>query len=330
MQGNTKSGKTMLVIGATGGVGSAVARAFVGAGWQVRALARNVDAACHASAGWSRGILDVQWNQGDAMCEADVVRAAQGVDCIFHGANPPMYRRWRELAIPMLANAISAAGTNGARLVLPGNIYNYGPDAGPCLSEDSPQNPLTRKGRVRVEMEAMLKQATQQGVHSLVVRAGDFFGWQAPSSWFQSLMVRPHKPVRSVWFPGGRDVGHAWAYLPDLAQTILRLVELQATLAPFETFHFGGHWTARGVEMAEAIGRAAGNPRIPVRQLPWPLLTMAAPFVPVLREMIEMRYLWREPIRLDNRKLLGVLGTEPHTPLGEAVKTSLEHLGCLT
>lgn len=318
--------KTILVIGATGGVGSAVARAFLKAGWRVRALTRHAP----ATQGDGLDLAGVEWLQGDAMREADVVRVAQGVDCIFHGANPPRYQRWRELAIPMLASSIVAARANGARLIFPGTIYNYGPDAGTVLSEGAPQNPRTRKGLVRVEMEAMLRHAAEhQGVRTLLVRAGDFFGWQAPSSWFQTLLVKPQRPLRSVWFPGEPEVGHAWAYLPDLAQAIVRLVEMPDTLAPFEAFHFAGHWTPRSIEMAESIRRVAGNARLPIRRLPWPLLYAAAPFVTVLREMMEMRYLWRVPIRLDNRKLLSAIGAEPHTPLDEAVRTSLVHLGCL-
>lgn len=43
------------------------------------------------------------------MIEAEVIAAAEGARILFHGANPPGYRRWRELAIPMLANSIAAA-----------------------------------------------------------------------------------------------------------------------------------------------------------------------------------------------------------------------------
>jgi len=50
---------------------------------------------------------------------------------------------------------------------------------------------------------------------------------------------------------------------------------------------------------------------------------------PLFREMAEMRYLWREPVRMDNTRLRAVLGSEPHTPLDEAVRTTLEGLGCL-
>lgn len=45
--------------------------------------------------------------------------------------------------------------------------------------------------------------------------------------------------------------------------------------------------------------------------------------------MIEMRYLWREPLRLDNAKLKVFLGSEPHTPIDQAIATTLRGLGCL-
>jgi nucleoside-diphosphate-sugar epimerase len=45
--------------------------------------------------------------------------------------------------------------------------------------------------------------------------------------------------------------------------------------------------------------------------------------------MREMRYLWREPIRMDNSRLVAVLGKEPHTPLDEAVETTLIGLGSI-
>jgi nucleoside-diphosphate-sugar epimerase len=321
----SNNGCTALVIGATGGIGSEVAKALIAQGWRVRALTRDADKAA-ASFAW---LGPVAWVAGDAMRAADVAAAAKGAAVIFHGANPPGYRNWRELALPMLANAIAAARASGARLIFPGNVYNFGPDAGPLIDERSPQHPLTRKGAIRVEMEAMLAAAARDGVRSLVVRAGDFFGPHAPSSWFAGVMVRPGKPVRSVVYPGARDIGHAFAYLPDLAETIARLAAIERRLPAFEVLHFGGHWLDPGVEIARSIRRAADNPRAPILPLPSLLLRLAAPLSATLREAIEMRYLWRAPLRLDNRKLVALLGEEPHTPLDVAVRHSLEALRCL-
>ncbi|MEX2479385.1 MAG: SDR family NAD(P)-dependent oxidoreductase [Gammaproteobacteria bacterium] len=315
--------RTALVIGATGGIGHAVAEALLAHGWTVKALHREPERARGASPD-----LPVSWVRGDAMSAADVTAAADGADIVFHGANPPGYRRWRELAIPMLANAIAAARASGARLIFPGNVYNFGPDAGVIVDESAPQNPTTRKGAVRVEMEQMLAGAVADGVRSIVVRAGDFLG-DASGSWFRAVMVKPDRPLRAVTYPGVRNIGHAWAYLPDLAETVARLADIEQDLDAFEVFHFDGHWVDPGVEICHAVRRAAGKPDLPIRSFPWIAVYLASPFSPFMRELLEMRYLWRRPLRLDNRKLVSRLGAEPHTPLDEAVAQTLASMGAM-
>jgi nucleoside-diphosphate-sugar epimerase len=317
--------KLALVIGATGGIGYETALALLAHGWRVRALHRD-PVAVRSRTDMAKSI---EWVAGDAMNAADVVAAARDARLIVHAANPPFYRNWRGLAIPMLQSAITAAKASGARLVLPGNIYNFGPDAWPVLSESSPQHPTTRKGLVRVEMEKMLAVAARAGVRSLVVRAGDYFGPRQPASVFKSAMVKPGKAVRAVVYPGGRGVGHAWAYLPDLAEAIVRIVAKEAQLGTFEKINFGGYWLERGEEMAKSIGRCVGRPDIPIRPFPWLLLWFAAPFMGLAREMLEMRYLWQVPVRLDNAKLVALIGQEPHRPLDQAVHETLAALGCL-
>ena len=317
--------RTALVLGATGGIGGEVALALLQGGWHVRSLHREPERA----AGKVPHLARVQWVAGDAMRREDVVAAAEGADVIVHGVNPPGYRNWRGLALPMLENSITAAKASGARLVFPGTVYNFGPGAFPNLSERSPQNPTTRKGKIRVEMERRLEAASRDGVRTLIVRAGDFFGPRTGNSWFAQGLVKPGKPVRSILYPGRPDAGHAWAYLPDVAATIARLLNREAELADFDVFHFGGHWFEPGIEMAHAIQRVVGEPHPTIRRFPWVLAFAASPFVTVFREMLELRYLWQRPVRLDNAKLIAFLGAEPHTPIDAAVRATLVGLGCL-
>jgi nucleoside-diphosphate-sugar epimerase len=316
---------TALIVGATGGVGSETARALLARGWTVRGLARDPAAAARKAA-W---IGPIEWVKGDAMNRDQVVAAARGASVVVHAVNPPGYKNWEGLQLPMLDSSIAAARAAGARLVFPGTVYNYGPDAFPLVAESAPQHPRTRKGAIRKAMEARLQAAAAGGVPVLILRAGDFFGAHAGNSWFAQGMIKPGRPVRSVVYPGRRAVGHAWAYLPDVAETIARLLERQAELAPFERFHFGGHWFDRGVEIAEATRRAAGVPAAPIRRFPWFAIYLGAPFVETFREMLEMRYLWSAPLRLDNRKLVAVLGSEPHTPIEQALHDTLAGLGSL-
>ncbi|MGR6430211.1 NAD-dependent epimerase/dehydratase family protein [Rhizobium sp. PAMB 3174] len=310
-----------LVLGATGGIGGAVARTLKARGWTVRALNRNAAAMRGSNP-------EFEWRQGDALAAADVSAAASGVDLIVHAVNPPGYRDWEKLVLPMLDNSIAAATRHGARLLVPGTVYNFGPDARPNPVEDSPQNPVTRKGRIRVAFEQRLRKASMAGTQVVLVRAGDFFGAGAANNWFSQL-VTPGKPVKAVVNPGRKGVGHQWAYLPDLAETMVRFVERSSSLPAYADYHFEGFWDHDGMQMARAIGRVVGKPDIRVRRFPWPLVYLASPFVRLFRELLEMRYLWQEPLHMTNGKLRAALGEEPRTPIEEAVRATLVSFGCL-
>ena len=311
--------KKALVLGITGGIGSEVALALLRRGWHVKALHRNP-----AGASVPEEVrANIEWVTGDAMNRDDVIAAANGVSTIVHAVNPPKYHNWGGLVLPMLENTIAAAREQRARVVLPGTIYNFGLEAFPVLSEYSPQNPGTRKGRIRVEMEKRLRDATTDGVRTLIVRAGDYFGPHAGNNWFNAGLLGGSQKVRRVLYPGPRNLGHSWAYLPDLAETMARLLEVEASLEDFAVFHFRGHWLERGVEMAETILRVAGRRGGRIFAFPWWAIRLAAPFVEMCREMLEMRYLWGVAAELDNTKLLSVIGTEPRTELEVAVRRAL-------
>jgi nucleoside-diphosphate-sugar epimerase len=314
--------KTALVLGATGGIGGETAAALLRRGWRIVAMARD-PARGRAKAG---PVADALWVAGDAMNADDVRRAAEGAQAIVHAVNPPGYRDWGKLVLPMIDNTIAAAKATGARVVLPGTIYNYGVDAFPDLVEDSPQHPLTEKGRIRVALEHRLELASRDGAPALIVRFGDFFGPAPGGNWFSQGLVTPKTRLSAITYPGRRGVGHGWAYLPDAGETIARLLERADALEPFARFHFAGVWDADGTVMTRAIAEAVGRPGTEVKPLPWRLLWLAGLIRETPREIYRMRYLWERPIRLDNTRLVAFLGQEPHTPLREAVGSTLAAL----
>lgn len=314
----------VLILGATGGIGGETARQLIREKWEVRALKRG----SHGSE--LNG--EIQWIAGDALDKEQVASAAKDCSVIVHAVNPPGYRNWQHLVLPMLRNTINAAERNGSLIVLPGTVYNYGPDAFPLLREDAQQRPVTRKGAIRVQMEKELEAYSQRGGRVLVVRAGDFFGPHAGNSWFSQGLIKPGTLPKVISNPGTAEKGHQWAYLPDIAKTIAALLARREELEPFARFHMQGHWDPDGSQMVRAIQRITvyygGVAKI--HAFPWWFMYLAAPFNATLRELLEMRYLWRQSVRLDNTKLVTFLGAEPHTPLDEAVRMTLQGLGCLT
>lgn len=308
-----------LVLGATGGVGGAMASALRRHGWTVRGMARDADAAAERHP-------DFEWVSGDAMNRDDVMAAARHAAVIVHAVNPPHYRNWDRVVLPMIDNTIAAARLTGARIVLPGTIYNFDPAKTPLISATTPQNPHSRKGAIRVALESRLKDAAPE-VRTLILRAGDFFGPGARSNWFSQAMVAPGKPVSRV-VKMTRGPGHSWAYLPDLAEAAATLIDLDARLAPFESVQFEGYYDASGFGLIDAIGNAARTP-IKTVGFPWWLMHVLSPFGGFPGEASELAQYWRHPVKLDNKRLVEIIGEEPRTPLDIAMRTTLVGLGCL-
>jgi nucleoside-diphosphate-sugar epimerase len=209
---------TVLVLGARGRLGGAVAQAFAAAGWRVLAQRRAGGTVPSPAEG-------IEWVQAEAGDTAALLRAAKGARAVVHAMNPAYTAAaWRAQAPGLMQGAIDAAAALGAVLLFPGNVYNFGADMPALLSPDTPQRPSTEKGRIRVDLEQQLAQATRaQGLQAVVVRAGDFFG-AGNGSWLDQVIVKKLPQGRVTW-PGALDAPHAWAYLPDLARAFVRAAE---------------------------------------------------------------------------------------------------------
>jgi nucleoside-diphosphate-sugar epimerase len=309
----------VLILGANGRFGRLAARAFADAGWYVFAQARKtlVDAPNARIRHLGAAVTDL----------AEVTAAARGASIVVHAMNP-LYTNWETEALPLNAAAIDIARTLDATLMLPGNVYNFGAAMPPELTEATPQRPTNRKGEIRCQMEAAIRAGAP---HSIVVRAGDFFGGPGAGSWMDQAILKDLAKGR-ITYPGPRDIEHAWAFLPDLARTFVLLAEARGRLAPHETFHFPGH-TLTGEKLVAGITGAArrggvlpagGQPR--VTGLPWALVRVAGIVNPMLRELAKMSYLWRTPHRLSGAKLKTAIGTIPFTPLDGALDATLSEL----
>jgi nucleoside-diphosphate-sugar epimerase len=145
-------------------------------------------------------------------------------------------------------------------------------------------------------------------------------------------MVKPGKAVTVIKLLGDTGAGHHWSYIPDVARTMVLLLENRDSMEPCTAFHMAGHWDSDGTKMAQAIINAvvwSGGAQPKVKKFPWWLVSLASPLNETFREMSEMRYMWKKPIRTSNERLIAVLGHEPHTPLKIAVHATLEGMGCL-
>ncbi len=296
---------TVLILGANGRFGSAAARAFHAAGWQVLTQARSPSALKLSGVRAMKSRLD----DVDALA-----REAAGAQVVVYAVNPP-YTRWAAEALPLARHAMDVAERLQACFMLPGNVYNFGADMPPLLLEDTPQHAPTRKGRIRIAMEAELQTRADNGrLRSVVLRAGDFYG-SGTGSWLDLVIAKDLRQGKLV-YPGPLNVPHPWAYLPDLVQAMVALATQAAQgqlPEAFSRFHFEGH-TLTGAECLAAVERAATALHLRPQSnsqgsgfkhsgLPWGLIRAGGIVWPQWRELAEMAYLWDVPHALSGAAL---------------------------
>lgn len=319
---------TVLVLGARGRAGLAIARAFADAGWRVVGHMRP-GASVPADV---RDDSRIQWIASD-LYDTDTlsghVQALGGADVVVHALNPAYtHKAWKAQVLPMADASINVTRALSATLMVVGNIYNFGEDMPGVLRENTPQRARTIKGQIRIAMEAHIQRS---GVRAIVIRAGDFFG-SGKGTWFDQAIVKEiQKGVFT--YPGRKDVATAWAYLPDLGRTFTAVAAKRSQLKPFEVLHFAGS-SVTGAQWVEAITPIArrqawigGDTAQRYKTMSWAIIKLLAWVNPTLAALLEMRYLWNTPHALDNRKLTELIGAEPHTPLPQALQATLNDLG---
>jgi nucleoside-diphosphate-sugar epimerase len=302
----------ILVLGAAGRLGFTAAEAFRDAGWRVRGLVRPGRA----------NAVPRKVEAVEAVTRDEAVAAGRDCDVVLNAFNP-VVTEWQKNAMSLAYAAIATAEENGATLLFPGSVWNFGRDMPPVLDESTPMNTTMRKGRMRIEIEQRIREACDRGIRAIILRAGDYFG-AGKGSWFD-LVITKEIALQRLTYPGPLDVVHAWAYLPDLAQTMVRLAERRASFGSCETFGFSGH-AVTGIQLVAAIEGATIS-KFNIRPMSWWMIKTFGQLLAIGRELAELEYLWRVPHRISGDKLKAAIGEVPHTPLPDAVAASLRALG---
>lgn len=279
--------QTVLILGATGKIGSHAADAFWNAGWTVRKFKRGTD----------------------------MTQAAMGADVIVNGLNPPNYANWAKNIPAITAEVITAAKTSGATVIIPGNIYNFGNQPG-IFDENTPQQAHTRKGQIRIDMEQTYRAA---GVRTIVLRAGNFIDPLGNGD-LMGFMVKDIAKGKLMGF-GTPSAMQAYAYVPDWAAAAVGLAEQRADLPQFAEVPFPGH-AFRLTDLQSELGRTLGHtPRL--TQMPWWIMTLLGPVWELAREMSEMRYLYSMDHQIDDALFRSLLPDFEPTPMADVMRCGL-------
>ena len=292
-----------VVVGA-GPVGTAVARLLLARGEQVTVVTRS-----------GSGVEGTERVAADAADAARMSEIATGAVAIYNCVNPP-YHRW-PTDWPPVANALlAAAESSGAVLAITGNLYVYGPVAGP-MTEQTPMGSVGTKGRIRAQMWRDALAAHQAGrVRAFEVRGSDYLGG---NSLLGTLISPALRKGRAAYVPADLDAPHSWTNVEDVARTLAAGV--------FDEGAWGRVWhapTAPACSISELTAIAASQlgatPKL--HTVPRWVLWLGGLVNPMMRELRETQYQFRAPFVLDSSAAEQAFGLTA-TPLAESVALDL-------
>ena len=306
------------LFGAAGAIGQSIAAALRAQGQAYRVVGRS-----HASLEQAFGADPLAelcpWNPDDP---ASIAAAARGIDPLVYlvGVNYWQFELHPRLMQATLDGAI-AAGVK--RIVLIGTVYPYGRTGSKPVREDQPRRPHPFKGKMRKAQEDVLLEAHRAGrIEATVLRLADFYGPGVVASLLHGAATAAvHGGAADMIGP--IDTAHEFVFVPDVGPVVCRL--LAEPRAYGKVWHLAGAGVTSQRAMLEEMQRQSGT-TIKTRIAGKFLLRLVGLFKPFMRELVEMHYLFTDPVLLDDTALQQLIGPLHKTPYAEGVRRTLAAL----
>jgi nucleoside-diphosphate-sugar epimerase len=194
------------ILGSSGVIGKELAKALPQYTNKIRLVSRNPK----------------KVNEGDELFKANLVnpdetmKAVEETEVVYLTVGLQYDTNvWRTQWPRLMKNVIEACKKNNSKLVFFDNVYTYGKVDG-WMTEDTPINPDSEKGKVRAELHKMIMDEIENGtLRAIIAKAADFYGPETPLS-FVNIMVFDNfkKGKKAQWFIDDNKK-HSLTYTPD-------------------------------------------------------------------------------------------------------------------
>lgn len=304
-----------LILGGTGSFGYAFTQEVLAQGQHATLLVRSLSKAQKLFGDHPH----LKFIEGDAF-EANLIqKLGKDYDFILQALNVP-YQHWQEQMEPLVNYVITWAEEMDATILFPGNVYSYGLTT-TGITEDSPERPISKKGKFRQQLEARLQGAAAQGIRVINLRLPDFWGINVAHQGMAPLFEGALRGKKMPWIINNQ-VPHQLVYNKDGAAAMFRLSQEQG-LPNYALFNFGGHTVPSMASFTTQLAEIAGTDAKPSVSPKW-MLNILSLFVPIVKELKEMFYLYENNVYLDDSKLREMYPDLQLTPLPIAMKETLD------
>jgi len=292
------------ILGSGGGIGVPLARELKNHTDKIRLVSRN----------------PAKVNDSDELLPADlndpgqVEKAIAGSEVVYITVGfEYKLKVWQKTWPAFMEQVISSCIKHNSKLVFFDNMYLYSKNAVPCMTEDSPIDPPSEKGKVRQKLREMIMQQTEKGrLTALIARAADFYGPDNKNSALTLMVAANLMKGKKAQVLGDTDRIHTYTYTPDAAKATAILGNTPDA--------YNQEWhvpttkekltTRRWIELiAKELTIEAKIQKVPT----W-MIYLLGIFVPIMREFPEMLYQYEQDYIFDSSKFekrFGIAATSP-------------------
>ena len=280
------------ILGANGTIGSLLAKELMNYTDKIRLVSRK-----------PRKV-----NETDELFPADlsnpavVDQAVEGSDVVYLVVGFDYnVKVWEEKWPRLMIATIDACKKHNARLVFFDNVYMYDINAIPHMTEESQNNPPSKKGVVRKQIAQMIMDEVKAGkLMALIARSADFYGPDNDKSFVNEMVYKNFlKGSRANWFVDP-DKKHSFTFTPDAAKATALLGNTDDAYNTIWHLPTDKN-TLTGREFVELFSKEM-KVADKIFVMPLWLIRIVGIFVPVIKEMPEMMYQYDRDYFFDSSK----------------------------
>lgn len=292
------------ILGAGGGAGTEITRELSNHTKDIRVVSRNPK----------------KVNESDQLMKADLTDAAQldkaveGSEIVYATiAFPYNIKIWRELWPKFMRNLIESCSNHKSKIVFVDNVYMYDPKHLSNMTEETPINPTSKKGKVRAEVARMLMDAVEKNkVEAIIARAPDFYGPGVIGSMlYQSVYLNLVKDKSPQWL-GKLDIIHNFIYSKDIGKAVALLGNTA------DAYNQVWHLPTTDQKLTNRqwieLMMNAMNKQKKIQTMPDWMISLVGIFMPILKELQDVGYQFKQDYFFNSSKFNKRFNFTPISP----------------
>lgn len=302
------------ILGSGGPIGIELAKELPQYTSEIRLVSRNPQKVNATDELFPADLLDATALQ-NAVRDSSIVYVTVGF--------PYNYKTWRTCWPQFVTHLISACKEQQCKLVFFDNIYMYDPSYLNGMTEETPINPPSKKGKVRADIYNMIMSEVEKGqLTALIARSADFYGPGIKNtSMLTETVFNPLSAGKKANWMASLNYKHSFTYTPDAGKATALLGNTES--AYNQVWHLptaANPFTGR--EWIEAIAQELGvKPRSQVATSF--IIKLLGLFNPIMKEMPEMLYQYDRDYVFNSDKFQNHFSMKP-TPYLDGIKQIIQ------